>query len=527
VVGCSVSQRPDVHELLFAPPVLRFWPAPAWLALPLLLIAAGLGVGTAVALSPARAARWLTVSRLRAAVGVTLGLALAVGGATCTAPAWVQRRADAPPNIVLVSVDTLRADHLGVYGYSRPTTPNLDALAGRGVVFDNAVSQAPWTLPAHMTLFTGLYPAEHGLTEFSMRRRDWKRLAADVPLLAELLSQHGYVTAAFTGGGFVSSAFGFGRGFDQYASWGRRLGDWHGRLLRWLERNRNVPFFLFVHAYDCHRPYLAPPPFDTRFTGGAAPVSRQLLRTFCQEAERSGRLPEAATIAGIVAQYDGAAAHADQLLGELFAALAERGLEERTLVVVLSDHGEEFFEHGNCDHIKSLYDPLVRVPLIVAGPGLPRGRRIAETVELRDVGQLILDFAGIDARMGRGTRFLLGPLREGGGVEGPAEAFAETCCKGYVIDLGAWRHRPWQSGLRAVRTPSHKLVTDEAGVAEELYDLAGDPGERVNRVGEPAGAPLVEAQARHIETTDRRAAPAASAADAETIEQLRALGYVE
>jgi arylsulfatase A-like enzyme len=265
-------------------------------------------------------------------------------------PAWNSgcSRPPAPPpcpdcNVVLISVDTLRADHVGAYGYDRPITPSIDALARRGVLFENAISQSSWTRPAHMSIFTGLHPREHGFVSI----RDTRALESTVPTLASVFARNGWATVAFTGGINMAASFGFGNGFETYRHNGRSFRDNFEDARFWLDRNQHRKFFLFFHGYDAHTPYRGDS-IDRRALG-LSEMPRSSMKRACRKGRPSKKM------AAYVNEYDAAVRRADRYVGKFLAELDERGLAGRTIVVLLSDHGEEFLEHGRCFHISTLY----------------------------------------------------------------------------------------------------------------------------------------------------------------------------
>lgn len=532
------TEGPDRDDLLYESPDL-VW-APSSIGTGVLAAGAAAALGWAAWLYFARSGHraLLAPGRWRA---LAAALALGWAAALVVALALPHLVPDGAPerNVLLVSMDTLRADHLGVYGYGRETSPTIDALGEGGTVFENAVTQAPWTLPAHMSLFTGLYPLEHGLTEYTEDRDVWRAVSPEIPILAEVLAGSGYLTAAFTGGGFLGPDFGFARGFDLYRTESRQLEDFAPAVVRWIGRNRHRPFFLFLHSYDVHQPYAPPAEHASRFAPPGQSPAPEEVRNFCRAAEESGRPPAPEVVERAVALYDGEIRYSDELLGRVIAALDETGVRERTLIVVLSDHGDEFFEHGNCDHIKSLYDPLVRVPLILSGPGIP-GSRFGGPVELREVPGMVLDYLGLENRLLRGFRPVLGALSEPARLP-PRAGYSETCCAAYELRDGQWRFDPRVRTLRALRTGTHKLITDADGSPLELYDLVADPGEQRNLLA----AREVSGEARRVaarlegelrERLEEMAARAlelapgegsAPAVDEETLRQLEALGYLD
>jgi hypothetical protein len=365
-------------------------------------------------------------------------------------------------DVILISLDTLRADRLGCYGYPLNTSPNLDRLASRGVRFESAVSQAPWTYPSHLALFSGLY-----FTSLDIK---------EAPTLAEVLRAEGYRTEALTGGGQMDFRMGFAKGFDTY-----RLSDWIRELPmleRWLERSSQRRRFLFLHTYEIHDPYV-----HTEFAEGKDGGRAQ--GRFGKRKFWGLRGTMTATERDYVSSlYDGGIAYTDGQLGELFGMLDRTGALERSVVIVTSDHGEQFWEHGTWRHGMSLHDHQLLVPLIVHLPeslkaklgsvGELTGRTIASQVRLIDLYPTILDLLEIQGDRpihGRSLR----PLLEGRDLD-PVDAYAER------LNL---EHRE----SKALRTERFKYIYSypkpigiEQGDKErwELYDLARDPAEQTN-----------------------------------------------
>lgn len=406
--------------------------------------------------------------------------------------------AAAPPaklSLLVVTIDTLRADHVGIYGDKDARTPVLDGLARRGVRFDRAFSHVPLTLPSHCTLFTGLEPAAHGV------RDNGQRLGPGPATLAEMARGRGYATAAVVGAYPLDSRFGLARGFDLYddlygsrnkvrdmAFVERRGADVSERAGRWLRDRGREPFLLWVHYFDPHAPYEPPPPYDGEFAGR---------------------------------EYDGEIAYADACLGRLLEALDQAGRTADTLIVVASDHGEGLGDHGEKTHGIFVYDATLRVPLIAAGPGLPPGGRAVETqVGLIDVLPTVLELLGWPAPKGLPGRSLV-PL-----MARPDAGRTEAGRPIYVESLSPLLSRGW-APLRGLRTPSWKYIDAPAA---ELYDVAADPGETRNLLDE---RPEVARRLRgdlEAETRRRAAEPAGTAPGPtpgrEAREKLRALGYV-
>lgn len=432
------------------------------------------------------------------------------------------------PRVVLVSLDTLRADHLGIYGYRRDTSPRIDALAGEGFVFERALASAPNTPPSQMSMMTSLYPGRHGFTG------NGDRLAPGIETLAGRLSAAGLATAGFVDGGYLKSVFGFGRGFDVYDDRGGGLAGIVPRALRWLEAHGDEPFFLFLHTYDIHAPYISPPPFagmfhEVPYEGDLVPTIERLDALF-----RAREPLPAADLQHLVDSYDEGIRYTDSQLGRFLDALAELGRLDDTLVVVTSDHGEEFGEHGSLVHWQLYFQPNLRVPLIVRPPGGTHGpARIAETAELIDVLPTLLDWVGappLSVAQGRSLLPLLDAARRGEGATAtgaPAPARREPLERAAL----AWWPDPEQLPLRSIVVDGHQLIFDDyAPGKDELYDIEVDPMAQRDLADE---RPELAARLRALGHEGMRASPRLRPTgaegevtlDAETLEELRALGY--
>jgi len=402
--------------------------------------------------------------------------------------------AAATPDVVLVTLDTVRADRMGFLGSTRGLTPALDALAGESVVFERAYSQAPMTTVSHASILTGTQPPFHGVQDFGLA------LPPSVPYLPALLKAAGYRTAAFVGSMVLDPkgpiAPGFDRGFDvydagfrtrkdgadPYATKERRGAEVVSRALAWLDRRPAGPVFLWVHLYDAHDPYDPPSPFRERFA----------------------KEP-----------YDGEIAGVDAAVGRLLAGLRERRLYDGILLVVASDHGESLGEHGEDAHGVFLYEATIHVPLLVRLPGRREaGRRVSARVSLVDVAPTALAAAGVVVPAAVQGRSLLGLA--GGGHEPERPSYAES---EYPRRVFGW------SALRAWREERFLLVD---APRRELYDLRADPTSARNLADE-RGA-VVGGMARAMEKAVAAwagAAPAApkAAVDPSLVERLSSLGY--
>jgi len=356
------------------------------------------------------------------------------------------------PNIILISIDTLRADHLGSYGYERNTTPNIDLLARDGVLFLNTVAQAPWTLPSHMSLFTGLYPSTHGVMN------EYSKLNDEHLTVAEILQNAGYETTAFTDGAYLSRQFGY-QGFDRFDDTGNGIESIYNKAVNWLKKGRSRPFFLFLHTYQVHAPYDPPPAYDiysdknyrgiVKVSGNSNDYYKDIKPIMTTEDYHY-----------VIDKYDGDINYTDHFLGKLFNDLKELGIYDNSIIIVTSDHGENFLDHPayNIDH-KELYEEIIKVPLIVKGTSLfPKNQIISDQVETIDIMPTLLELLGIPSAQKVDGQSLV-ELVERGSYD-KTFAFSEKNSKYKMIRSNDWKliHRS-QTNL-------------------ELYDLRNDPGEQ-------------------------------------------------
>jgi arylsulfatase A-like enzyme len=414
----------------------------------------------------------------------------------------------APPdlNVILISIDTLRADHLGCYGYPRPTTPYIDELARDSVIFDQTIAHAPSTLHSHASMLSSLLPQHH--------QASWAnktRLPEEVLTLPEVLSQTGFRTVAFTGGGQVDPVFGLNQGFEVY----RQVRDqrFHGTVqeaVRWLNSNQRSPFFMFLHTYEVHHPYTPEPEhlalFSTDYEG---PLPRDIGIDLLLEINRGEIELAEEDLQYIVDTYDAEIRSMDEGLQRLVDYLREQDLYERTMIVLTSDHGEELGEHGIVGwHAHGLYDEVLRVPLIAKYPfSRHAGGVVERQVRSLDIPPTILatlgleipdDFLGVDV-----TALLTG------GVEMSLPAISR-------MDL------PGSRDVTSLRTARWKLNQ------RSLFDLTVDPKERqdlaANRhqtVAELDALVAAEVERRPRHETTKVVVPK------ETAARLKALGYLQ
>ena len=423
--------------------------------------------------------------------GTAAALALALAAGCRAAPPPPTAR-----HLVLVTIDTLRADRVGVYGNADVATPALDGIAREGAMAVEAMAHVPLTRPSHVNLFTGLLPTETGI-----RDNVSPAVVPDTPLLAEVLKAAGFSTAAFVSSVVLEPSSGLNRGFDTYgarfeggAGDARFLGTVQKKgdvatqeALDWLEK-RGGPsagrLFLWLHLYDPHDPYEPPEPYASRY------ASRP---------------------------YDGEVAFSDALVGRLDAALGRLGLRDHTLLLVTSDHGEGLGEHGETLHGFFAYQSTLRVPFLMRGPGIPAGTRVRSTVRLVDVFPTVLDLLGLPAPPeARVSGTSLASVLRGG--SGPAEPVT------YAESLVPLLHFGW-SDLRVVREGRWKYIQ---APRPELYDLASDPGERQNLASREAAraAAMRQGLGRFLDGEREASARQPAAVSTDLIEKLGALGYV-
>lgn len=398
-----------------------------------------------------------------------------------------------PRHVLVVTLDTLRADRLGAYGHAAAQTPVLDGLAARGVRFASATTTTPLTLAAHTSLFTGQWPTFHGV-----RDNTGFQVEESLTTMAEVFKGGGYRTGGFVGAFVLDSRFGISQGFDHYVDNfdlsedvgpgldaiqrpGNEVVD---AALAWLNQASTQPFFAWVHLYDPHTPYAAP-----------AEVARRFPAT------RDGA-------------YDAEVAFTDSQVGRLLADLEARGLRDETLVVVLADHGEQLGEHREQAHGFFVYDATVQVPLIVAGPGI-EPRVVPDQVRIVDVLPTVLDVTGVTPPSGLHGTSLVGLMR--GQATPPLTAFSESWYPRY--------HYGW-SELSALRDGRFKFIL---APTRELYDVSVDPGETRNlaTTDQPRADRMERSLRALIASTTRSTAPTApTAVDPAAEQRLRALGYV-
>ena len=431
-----------------------------------------------------------------------------------------------PPNLLLVVLDTLRADRLGAYGSTRGLTPFLDELAGRGIVFENAYATSSWTSPSIASLFTSRHPIQHGIVGFE------SVLGEGEATLAESLHALGFTNGGFSANFRITEKLGYGQGFDVWRAYLESTDERdHGpkvparfvrkQALAWLEsvwhRESPRPVFLYVHLMEPHSPYDPPEPVRQRLVPGASRAEIDAANALLVGLRFSDLSDE--QVALLAALYDAEVATLDAELRTLFAALNKNGFLEHSIVAVAADHGEEFREHGMLLHGVTLFEAGVRVPLLLLGPGLEAGRRLSQPVSLLDVAPTLLDLLGARVQERFEGHSLLPQLRGSQGAAGSGDILFELAPKFDVQDI--------RSHSRGLVRGARKLLVDPQG-RPRVFDLAHDPGELAASGSADEVRELVAALERaRDELASRAGAPVPAASlDARTRENLRALGYL-
>ncbi len=445
------------------------------------------------------------------------------------------------PNVVLIVMDAVRASHLSCYGYHRPTTPFLDQLAEQGILFEQAISPASWTLPSHASMFTGVFPSRHGA-------HDEHHYLDYTPTLAEILRTHGYKTAAFCQNPWVSSFTGLDRGFAHFPelSWQRQKGfkrvrglmiklsdaltgnlDSGARVTNravaaWLRRHaREAPFFLFIHYLEPHVPYRLPRAWRNTFlTMGSYSKAVKVNQDRVRYLENT--VPMSERDFGILRDlYDSEIAYLDSVIAQVVRWLREAGQLDDTILIVTSDHGENLGEHNLMGHGLCLYESLIWVPLLVRYPrALPTGVGAGEQVQTLDIFPTVLDLVGIP----------VGESVQGTSLVAGDRARPFTIAEMYRPDFDEFSHPlpHLDRRLRAIRTARYKFIWSSDG-RHELYDLLSDPDELNNIVGlERATAERLNAMLAEWTQSFEHAHPSADEPEVtpEVEERLRALGYI-
>ncbi len=416
-------------------------------------------------------------------------------------------------NVLLILVDTVRADHFSCYGYHRNTTPHIDSLAAAGTIAELCQGQASWTLPAMTTIMSGVPTVVHGAGRSST---GFHGISPDVPWLPLAFNREGYRTAAFFNVMFMNADFGFHRGFQHFDCQGvasgnslRKAGPTVDDFLTWLDSgDESKPFFAAVHFYDPHIPYRAPEPFRSMYTdpnyNGEYGDSWGEGITEMMDVNSGEVIPTQSDMENLVALYDGELTYTDSEIGRMLADLRSRGLADNTLIILVGDHGEEFLDHGGIEHGRTLYQETTHVPLIIAGPGFGGGRVISRSVAQLDIAGTIASVTGIEFTT-------LEPALNLTGSIDPARLIPAS---GVL-----WRA---EGDLVSIVSNNSKLIWSVEDDSLEAFNLAADPLEQEPVTPENT---MIEAAEFYWVTPPMGEAPLVNYSETASRE-LRNLGYI-
>lgn len=465
-------------------------------------------------------------------ITMLLSAALVVSAYLACSPGQMKLAFDKRPNLILISVDTLRADHLGCYGYQRETSPHMDELAREGARFVRALSPSPWTLPAHVTMFTGQETSVHNVRSSS------NALDENAVTLTEMLHDSGYATFGIGSSPYLKGRFGYAQGFDVYDD---KLGQISykkshyqvtakkavNKALKAIKQRRDKRWFVFIHFWDVHYDYIPPKPYDRMFAGdydGDFPMHKW-------EGNKKFRVGmDEADFNYVISQYDGEIAWVDSQIGRLIKYLKKWELYDKTAIVITSDHGEEFLDHGQKGHGHTLFDELIRVPLIVKAPKVDPGLEIECPVSLVDLLPTFVEWGKVKKPSYRGPgRSLLDHILRRKPCDPRREFFSETRFSN-LDKLHAYK-RGFEIMLEIDRIKFHKRVTEPH--RELLFNVAVDPLENndltANQtdLSEQMRDTLIrhgrrnEARRREVKLSKRKKL------DPKTRRQLKELGYIQ
>jgi arylsulfatase A-like enzyme len=438
--------------------------------------------------------RGLRASVARGCAGRLAGLGLALGLAAC------ERRS--PPDVILIVVDTLRAQNVSTLGYERDTTPNLTRFAADAITYEDAISTGTWTVPSHGSLFTGLLPSYHGAERVAADRNLVTPINPEVATLAEILRAHGYRTAGFIANStYLTPTLGFARGFEKYSPEEGLTAAVGNRALDWLAGSPR-PTFLFLNVLDPHEPYEPPPPYDTSYPGKRSDLGNKMTDLYWKGTELTPDVRR-----HFESQYDGEISYTDEALEGLLARLRDLGRYDESLIILTSDHGELLGEHGLAGHGADPFQELVHVPLFVKMPrGADAGTRVARRVSTLGVFATILDAAGVPLPAGNQSVHLARPQ----------EVWTED-----VSWFGQRITAGYDGDMKLVR----REKTDALRERTDLYALDRDPDE--TKPLDLAKAPaLVERMRRFREAPRPTNAAPPPLIDPERERKLRELGYI-
>lgn len=424
-----------------------------------------------------------------------------------------------PTNLILVSIDTLRADHLGCYGYAKPTSPAIDAFSAKGVLFNNVSATSPWTLPSHSSLLTGLYPRHNNI--IANPNNPVPSLPPNSITLAAILKKQGLQTAAFVNSTLINKNRGFDQGFCDFKYFQEDESQIFPSYvidegIKWLSKHGEKPFFLFLHSYDVHSDYRSLPRYEKQFVStynGKIDGSTKQLIDFGK-----GRINiNSKDLKHLISLYDAGVRQFDDEMSKLFNFLEQKRLLDSTLVIITSDHGEEFLEHGNVLHGKSHFQESIHIPLVIRGPGIPV-KRINTIASLVDIMPTILSQFGFPT-----LSTLDGIDLSRQWKNSPDESIKRSI---YIESEHDWQNSKYNTTF-AIRDQRYKLFFNVITGKVELFDLLHDQGEKTNiaSMHKHRVSSMLEDLKNFIKS--QKSGPQASELSEKEIEKLQSLGYLQ
>ena len=420
------------------------------------------------------------------------------------------------PNVILIILDALRADHLGCYGYKRNTSPNIDEFASEGQLFSNAFSQAGYTFASVPSIFTSKTPFSHGVRCPELGQK----LSDNETTLAEILKYNGYTTVAFTGEGYTSHVFGFMQGFDSCTGVAD-IENTNREVFEWLEKNKKRPFFLFIHTYTTHEPFNPPEPFDKEFASSYQgylkdkSLDMPLFNKLNQETKESKVFLNREDLDYIISQYDGNIKYCDKHIGKLFDRIKKLKLSLNTIIILTADHGEDLMDHNTISH-DDIYDAGIHIPLIFIYPKkIPNNKKIDTPVRSIDIMPTILDILKLPIKRDIEGITLL-PLLLGKNDKKERLIFSAG---GFLKE----------NTRIALRTQNWKLIYTFANNAYELYNLKDDPKELKNLIDIEKGnfQSLKIKLEKYLNSRKPSVTYSDGLIDEHTKKSLRSLGYMQ
>ncbi|HSE42298.1 MAG TPA: sulfatase, partial [Acidobacteriota bacterium] len=453
------------------------------------------------------------------------------------------------PNVLLITLDTTRADHLSAYRYKRDTSPFLSKLATQGVLFEDAFTVSSWTLPSHSSIFTGKLPSAHGATYQHL----WLDTSEDC--LAEILKRKGYETAAFVSGPFLLATFNTIQGFDYYDDqldplsgiqrlmlikvirrfyktplWWvdgqRNAAEVNRQVMKWFDRySGRKPFFTFINYFDPHDPYLPPAPYDKKYLTSSSRMNGRIEGIYSnrdtgERIAKDGKPLREEDYQALKGLYDGEIRFMDDQISRLFEYLKSKNLLSNTLILITADHGESIGEHKILDHGHTLYEEQIKIPLLMIGPGVPKGEKIGGIVRNIDLLPTLLEYLKLPSIQDIQGKSFLSRLT---GAADDGRIYV-----GEILHDPNTRVKRFQRDLKSRRDPLRKLLWASNG-QHEFYDLLSDPGENHNLVNDRKTDfdKLTSQLFEYLKTVPQKESRGRPHIDEESRESLKATGYIQ